>query len=67
MDRKKVGEILKELRKEKGVTQAEVADKIGVSVAAYNMYEAGIRIPRDPVKEAICEYFQKQPGYIFFS
>ena len=67
MDRRKIGETLRELRKEKGVTQAEVADKIGVSVAAYNMYESGVRIPRDPIKEAICEYFQKQPGVIFFS
>lgn len=66
MDRKKVGEALRKLRVEKGVTQAEVAGKIGVSVSAYNMYESGERIPRDPVKEAICKYYQKQPGDIFF-
>lgn len=67
MDKKKIGAALRELRREKNATQAEVAGKIGVSVSAYNMYESGERIPRDPIKEAICEYFQKRPGDIFFN
>ncbi|WP_459195802.1 helix-turn-helix domain-containing protein [Wukongibacter baidiensis] len=36
---------LRELRKEKKLTQNDVANKLGISQSAYNHYEKGIRIP----------------------
>ena len=39
------GARLKELRESKGMTQAQVADKIGLSRSLLSEYEAGIRLP----------------------
>lgn len=39
----KLGSILRELREQKGLTQQEVADKIGVTRAAVANYENGLR------------------------
>lgn len=57
---------LKALRKEKGESQAQTAEAIGITPAAYAMYETGDRTPRDPVKEKIAEHFNKSIGFIFF-
>ena len=40
-----VGEILKELREDKGLTQRELAPLLGVSAATVSAYEVGIRDP----------------------
>ena len=54
----KLSERLKHLRKSKGVTQKEVAEKIGVTPSAYGMYEQGIRKPKDEqVWKAMADYF----------
>lgn len=39
----KLGSILRELREQKGLTQQEVADRIGVTRAAVANYENGLR------------------------
>ena len=39
------GEKLRELRKKKGLTHQEVADRLGVTRSAYSNYESGFRTP----------------------
>lgn len=57
---------LKELRKNKGVTQVEVANSVRISKSSYSAYELGVRNPRDDVKTAIANYFGVTVQYIFF-
>lgn len=38
-------EKLRELRKKKGLTHQEVADRLGLTRAAYSNYESGFRTP----------------------
>lgn len=45
MDPVKLGERLLALRKQNGLTQAEVADTLGLSLSAHNRYEYGKREP----------------------
>ena len=51
MDRNKIAQRLKQLRKDKSM--AEVASAIGISVSALSMYETGARMPRDEVKVSL--------------
>lgn len=62
----KVGEKLRELRRAKGKTQAEVAEAVGVRPSAIAMYERGERVPRDKTKVSIAKYFGKTVNAIFF-
>lgn len=45
MDQKKIGNFLKELRKEKNYTQEQVADKLGVSGRTISRWETGAYMP----------------------
>lgn len=45
MDQKKIGNFLKELRKEKKLTQEQVADKLGVSGRTISRWETGAYMP----------------------
>lgn len=65
MDSKKIAERLTKLRGNR--TQVEVARAIGVSQAAYSMYESGERIPRDEVKLRIAKYYKRSVNTIFFA
>ena len=42
MDQKKIGRFLKELRKEKVITQEEMAKRLGVTTPAVNKWENGV-------------------------
>ena len=44
MDQKKIGSFLKELRKEKDITQEQLAEKINVSGRTVSRWETGIRL-----------------------
>ena len=44
-----------------------MAEAVGVSTSALQMYECGDRIPRDDVKEAIAHYFGLTVGALFFN
>ena len=48
---------LKQLRKNKGVSQTEVANAIGVSQVAYGRYESGQREPSFDMLNALADYF----------
>lgn len=41
-----IGERIKKIREEKGMTQQQVADKIGISYQNVSQYERGIRTPK---------------------
>ena len=66
MDREKMAQVLRSLRREKGETQAEVAKSVGISASAYAMYEIGERVPRDDVKVMIAKHFNRSVKGIFF-
>ena len=48
---------LKQLRKEKGLTQRELAEKLGLGKSAIGMYESGKRTPAFETLEMICDFF----------
>ena len=56
---------LKQLRKEKGITQTELAAQIGVRRAAVANWETGVRTPKGDTITAICYYFDVTPDYLF--
>ena len=45
MDQKKIGRFLKELRKEKNITQEQLAEKIKVSSRTVSRWETGSNMP----------------------
>lgn len=48
-------------------TQAEVAERLGISPSTYASYEQGTRRPKDSMKIKIAEYYQRSVKFIFFS
>ena len=66
-DPKIIGERLKKLRAEKKKSRNAVAEKVGVSISALQMYENGKRIPRDEIKVKIAAYYQSSIESIFFA
>ncbi len=57
-----VGERLAKKRNEKGVTQQEVADFVGVHATTYQRWEGGGNIP-DKHKAALSEFFGVPPAF----
>ena len=49
--------ILKQLRLEHGISQAELAERLGISRSAVSMYERGEREPDLDTLEKIADYF----------
>ena len=45
MDNKKVGKLIAKLRKEKGLTQQQLGDKVGVGFRAVSKWERGLTMP----------------------
>lgn len=50
-------DVLKQLREEKGYTQADLGKKLGVSKSAISMWENGCRFPRFEDLETIADFF----------
>ena len=48
---------LRQLRKQAGMSQPELAEKLGVSRSAISMYECGTREPNFAMLEAIADLF----------
>ena len=49
---------LKYLRREKGVTQAQIAKYLNITKSAYSNYEQGIRQPDYDTLKKMCDYFE---------
>ena len=63
---KTVAERIKEARQAVGLTQAQLAERAGVSESAIQMYEIGQRIPRDSVKTKLAEILKQPVQDLFF-
>lgn len=58
------GEALKEARGE--MQRKDVANAIGISLAALSLYESGERVPRDDVKVKMAKLYNTTVGRLFF-
>ena len=63
----KIGHILSKLRYEKGYSQIELAEKIGVTKGAIGMYETGKRTPSLKTAKVIANYFEVSLEEISFA
>lgn len=57
MDQKQIGNFLKKLRKEKGITQEQFAEKLNVSARTVSRWETGSNMPDISLLVAISEFF----------
>jgi transcriptional regulator with XRE-family HTH domain len=57
---------LKELRKEKGITQVELANMLGTSQKNVSHWEVGRNYPRPHVMQELEDYFKVPKEVIFF-
>ena len=57
MNQKKIGSFLKELRKEKGITQEEFAESLNVSGRTISRWETGTNMPDISLLVEISEFF----------
>ncbi|HWQ50736.1 MAG TPA: S24 family peptidase [Terriglobales bacterium] len=62
----KFAKILRDLRKEQGLTQKGLADEVGISKSAISMYELGNREPDFKTEEALALYFSVSIDYLRF-
>ena len=60
----KFDERLKELRKEKGVTQREIAEFLGIKTRPYQNYESRDRRPDYEKLVALADYFDVTTDYL---
>lgn len=63
--RTKVGEMLVECRKEKGVTQAELAKAFNLKPTTVASWEQGKSLPNIQTLYRLAAYYQKSIGYMF--
>ena len=59
-----IGARLRSLRGD--IPRAVVAEAVGVSISALQMYENGARVPRDQTKRALADYYHTTVEAIFF-
>ncbi len=57
MDQKKIGQFIKELRKEKGITQEQLAEKLKVSGRTVSRWETGSNMPDISLLVEIADFF----------
>lgn len=62
---KSFGEVFKELRKERGLTQEQLADALRITKQAVSHYERGTREPKNQeMYEAIADFFNVDMNYL---
>ena len=57
MDTKKIGAFLKQCRKEKNLTQEQLAEKFGVSARTVSRWETGTNLPDLSILVELAEYY----------
>ena len=55
MDQVKIGKFIAECRKEKGLTQMNLADKLGITDKAISKWERGIAMPDSSIMLLLCD------------
>ncbi|MGG1356732.1 helix-turn-helix transcriptional regulator [Bacillus licheniformis] len=65
LDKELIAQRLITLRAKRSRNQ--VANDLGISVSALQMYETGHRIPRDEIKVKLASYYNKTVQEIFFN
>ncbi len=58
------GEHLRKLRLSKGLTQKQLAEKVGVSERGIQNYEMGVRLPAYEILTALSDYFEVPVGFL---
>lgn len=61
-----VGKKLKELRLNAELSQDAIGELLGITGAAWRLYELGMRIPNDTIKKRISVHFNKTVDELFF-
>lgn len=64
MDRNKVGERIRSLRKESGYTQEELAEQVGIARGSIGRYETGVVYPSQEVIVALASIFNVSTDYL---
>ena len=59
-----IGDRIKELREEKQITQAELAEMIGMTQDSISLWEKGRRIPNTPYLISLCKIFNVTTDYL---
>ncbi|MDD2233648.1 MAG: helix-turn-helix transcriptional regulator [Desulfitobacteriaceae bacterium] len=59
-----IGKIIKELRTEKGVTQKELSDYLGLTPKMVSFYENEERFPPQDILNKLADYFSTTVDYI---
>ena len=57
MDQKKIGNFLRELRREQGITQEQFAEKLGVSARTVSRWETGNNMPDISLLSEIADFY----------
>ena len=57
-------DVLYELRSERHLSQAKLAEKVGLSSAAIGTYENGTRMPSRETQEKLADFFNVSVGYL---
>ncbi len=60
----KFAERLTELRKEKNLSQNELAKQLNISVACINRWENNLRVPNIDSLALLCKYFSCSADYL---
>lgn len=55
MNQEKIGKFISEKRKGKNLTQAQLAEKIGISVNAVSKWERGLNLPDASIMIELCD------------
>ena len=61
----RVGSRIRELREDKELSRAELADKIGVTIGAVSNYENEVSSPKEPILFKIMEVLECDANYLF--
>lgn len=59
-----IGKIIKQLRKDKNITQADLAKAVGVTTSSIGMYETEVRNPSYEVIVKLANYFDVTTDYL---
>lgn len=67
MRKEVIGARIRALREDRGETQKDLSNFIGVTPMAVSLYESGARVPSDEIKIAIAQHYNEPIDKIFFA